>query len=96
MPLAEESIAKLVAGNGAAKDGRFKPWMALAVLPQAMNSFVVSLMNASKEVQGIGGVIESMSGERWGVVVDQNKDRWVLDSGRTAKKATLGEKWRWA
>jgi len=49
LPLLEQSLVALALGPS--KGARpFEPWMALAVLPQLMNSFVVSLMNAKDGV----------------------------------------------
>merc|ERR1719282_1845862 len=45
----EESLVALASGSkGPCRP--FEPWMALAVLPQLMNSFAVSLMNAKDGV----------------------------------------------
>jgi len=49
LPILEESLVSLALGPKAAAR-RFEPWMALAVLPQLMNSFAVSLMNAREGV----------------------------------------------
>jgi hypothetical protein len=43
LPLAEKAIAGVLGAT------TFEPWMVLAVLPQAMNSFVVSLMESCKD-----------------------------------------------
>mmetsp|Transcript_77165 Transcript_77165/g.200769 ORF Transcript_77165/g.200769 Transcript_77165/m.200769 type:complete len:901 (+) Transcript_77165:77-2779(+) len=52
LPILEQSLACLAAGgikqNNTASC--FEPWMALAVLPQLMNSFAVSLMNSQEGV----------------------------------------------
>jgi len=49
LPILEESLVSLALGPRAAAR-HFEPWMALAVLPQLMNSFAVSLMNAKDGV----------------------------------------------
>merc|ERR1719389_1295943 len=49
LPLAENALARIATAEPwRLAVTSFEPWMALAVLPQAMNSFVVSLMNASE------------------------------------------------
>jgi len=51
LPILEESLVSLALGPKAlAPRPSFEPWMALAVLPQLMNSFAVSLMNAKEGV----------------------------------------------
>lgn len=49
LPILEESLVSLALGPRATARP-FEPWMALAVLPQLMNSFAVSLMNAKDGV----------------------------------------------
>jgi len=46
--------------------------------------------------KGIGALIVGADGSIWGTVVADEGHVWKLDSGRVAKKATEGSKWRWA
>jgi ubiquitin-protein ligase len=50
LPIMEQSLARLATGCSVHAAAAFEPWMALAVLPQLMNSFAVSLMNAKAGV----------------------------------------------
>lgn len=52
LPTLEQSLVSLATHDKriAGEIPEFQPWMALAVLPQLMNSFAVSLMNSKQEV----------------------------------------------
>jgi ubiquitin-protein ligase len=50
LPVLETSLARLALGKSVETSSPFEPWMVLAVLPQLMNSFAVSLMNAKEGV----------------------------------------------
>eukprot|EP00930_Biecheleria_cincta_P045339 TRINITY_DN31259_c0_g1_i1.p1 TRINITY_DN31259_c0_g1~~TRINITY_DN31259_c0_g1_i1.p1 ORF type:complete len:916 (-),score=177.15 TRINITY_DN31259_c0_g1_i1:198-2945(-) len=52
LPTLEQSLVSLAMHDksSVARMPTFQPWMALAVLPQLMNSFAVSLMNSKQEV----------------------------------------------
>jgi len=45
--------------------------------------------------RGVGASIEGIDGERWGIAVEEDNNVWWLDSGRRAKKAGMGTKWKW-
>jgi len=62
MPLLEQALAALASGPKGAPSA-FEPWMALAVLPQLMNSFVVALMSSGADA-GKGGVVPRHASER--------------------------------
>lgn len=62
MPMLEHALAALARGPDATQS-RFEPWMALAVLPQLMNSFVVALMNSGAGT-GTGGIVPRHASER--------------------------------
>jgi len=65
MPVLEQALAALACGQdmGTRQRRTFEPWMALAVVPQLMNSFVVSLMSAS-DSSSKSGVVPGMHQRR--------------------------------
>ena len=46
-------------------------------------------------MSGVGSQIQGADGRVWGTVVSEERKCWRLDSGRIAKKSTLGQKWHW-
>jgi len=50
---------------------------------------------AGGPIEGVGGTIEGLDGREWGRVIADEPGIWRLESGRIAKKETVGWKWRW-
>merc|ERR1712070_170793 len=49
-----------------------------------------------RPAEGVGATIAGKDGEVWGVVVADEDKVWKLESGRIAKKETVGDKWNFA
>jgi len=50
---------------------------------------------AGARTSGVGASIAGLDGSTWGRVVSDEYDSWRLHSGRIAKKATEGIRWKW-
>lgn len=49
-----------------------------------------------KGSRGVGGEVIGIGGRTWGLVVGEDRRSWHLESGRAARKAHEGLRWRWA